>query len=197
MEELDRLAASGTGASTERPLRTHSERALWIGIAGLSALVAGLVAALAVFPQALRVEGLDVSALPRFHAILNGTTAVLLTCGYLAIRRGRRTTHLRLMSLSFALSCLFLLSYVIHHSTAPKASFGGVGWTRPAYFFILITHVSLAPVLVPLALFTLSRAIRGELPKHRRLARWTLPVWMYVAATGVLVYLMMAPYYPT
>ena len=197
MEELDPLAASRTGASAERPLRTYSERAIWIGISGLSVLVAGLVAALAVFPQALRVEGLDVSALPRFHAILNGTTVALLTCGYLAIRRGRRTTHLRLMSLSFALSCLFLLSYVLYHSTAPEVSFGGVGWTRPAYFFILITHISLAPVLVPLVLFTLTRAIRGELPKHRRLARWTFPVWMYVAATGVLVYLMMAPYYPT
>ena len=195
MDELDRLTASGMGESTRGPLRNYGEGAFRIGIFVVTVLVGGLVATLAAFPQALRVDGLDVSGLPRFHAILNGTTAALLASGYLAIRRGRRTTHLRLMTVSFALSCLFLLSYVTYHSVAPRASFGGVGWTRSVYFFILITHIALAPVLVPLVLFTLSRAIRDELHKHRRLARWTLPVWMYVAVTGVLVYLMMAPYY--
>ena len=181
--------------AAESPPGGPSELTLWVGIFTLTLLVGGLVAALAAFPQALRLDGLDVSRLPRLHAFMNGTTAVLLAAGYLAIRSGRRKTHLRLMSMSFALSCLFLISYVTYHSQAPQAHFGGVGWVRPAYFFIFITHISLAPILVPLVLFTLSRAVRGELAKHRRLARWTLPVWMYVAVTGVLVYLMMAPYY--
>jgi len=91
--------------------------------------------------------------------------------------------------------CVFLASYVIYHSQAPASHFGGEGWIRPVYFSILLTHVSLAAVLLPLALFTLSRALRGELERHRAVARWTLPVWMYVTVTGVLVYWMMVPYY--
>jgi putative membrane protein len=88
-----------------------------------------------------------------------------------------------------------LISYVTYHSQAPQSNFGGVGWIRPTYFFILITHIALAPILIPFVLLTLSRGAHGELVKHRRLARWTLPMWMYTSVTGVLVYLMMAPYY--
>jgi putative membrane protein len=181
--------------STNQQVSASSERSLWLGIFGLTLLIGGLVAALAAFPQALRLDGLDVSGLPRVHASINGTTALLLAAGYAAIRSGRRRTHICLMCTCFVLSCLFLISYVTYHSQAPQTHFGGVGWIRPAYFFILVTHISLAPILVPFVLFTLSRAARGELVKHRRLARWTLPIWMYVAVTGVLVYLMMAPYY--
>ena len=179
------------------PLSTPSERSLTIGIFGLTLLVGGLVAALAAFPQALRLDGLDVSGLPRLHAVINGTTALLLTTAYAVIRNGYRRTHICIMCVCFILSCLFLISYVTYHSQAPQTHFGGVGWVRPTYFFILITHISLAPILVPFVLFTLSRAVSGEFVKHRRLARWTLPIWMYVAVTGVLVYLMMAPYYPS
>ncbi len=159
-------------------------------------MVAGTVAALAAFPQAVRLDGLDVSGLPRLHAVLNGSTALLLMAGYGAIRSGRRTLHRSIMITCFVLSCLFLVSYVTYHSQAPQSHFGGTGWIRPVYLFILITHISMAPIVVPLVLLTLSRALRGDLVKHRRLAKWTLPVWMYVAVTGVLVYLMMAPYYP-
>ena len=186
--------------STDQPLHAPGERSLWIGIFGLTLLVGGLVAALAAFPQALRLaalDGLDVSGLPRLHAVLNGTTALLLAGGYVAIRNGRRMIHMSIMCTCFALSCVFLISYVMYHSQAPATHFGGGGWIRPAYFFILITHISLAPILVPFVLFTVSRAARGEFPMHRRLARWTLPMWMYVSVTGVLVYLMMAPYYPS
>jgi len=183
--------------STDQGMDGPSERSLWIGVLALALLVGGLVALVAAFPQALRLDGLDVTGLPRVHAAMNGTTALLLTAGYVAIRTGRRKAHICLMSTSFVLSCLFLISYVTYHSQAPQSHFGGVGWIRPAYFFILVTHISLAPVLVPFVLFTLARAIRGELVRHRRLARWTLPIWMYVAVTGVLVYVMMAPYYPS
>jgi len=181
--------------STVARLNASNERSLRIGIFALTLLVGGLVAALAAFPEALRVDGLDVSGLPRMHAIINGTTALLLAAGFIAIRKGARRTHICIMCTCFVLSCLFLISYVTYHSQAPQSSFGGVGWIRPTYFFILITHISLAPILVPFVLLTLSRGARGELVKHRRLARWTLPMWMYTAVTGVLVYLMMAPYY--
>ena len=179
----------------EKPLGGLSELTLWVVIYSLTFVVTGLIILLIAFPQALRVEGLDVSGLPRLHASINGVTAVLLGLAYVAIRNRRIKTHLRLMCLCFALSCVFLASYVIYHSQAPPAHFGGEGWIRPVYFSILISHVSLAVVVLPLALFTLSRALRGELERHRRIARRTLPLWMYVAVTGVLVYLMMAPYY--
>lgn len=192
---LSNPSMSGISESVEKPLRGLSEVTLRIIIYGLSIVVAGLVTTLVAFPQVLRVEGLDVSGLPRLHASINGATAVLLAFGFLAIRSGRIKVHLRLMSLCFALSCVFLVSYVLYHSQAPTTHFGGEGWIRPVYFGILLSHIILATVVLPLALFTLSRALRGELTKHRRLARWTLPVWMYVTVTGVLVYLMMAPYY--
>ncbi|MSR22699.1 MAG: DUF420 domain-containing protein [Gemmatimonadetes bacterium] len=174
-----------------------SERALAALIMGLSAVVCLIVLALIAFPDALRVEGLDVSILPRVHAILNGTTALLLSRGYVLIRKGNISAHRRTMIAAFVLSSLFLLSYVLYHSQAPSARFGGEGWMRDLYLAILISHVSLAPVVLPLALYTLVRGLRGELRQHRKIARWTFPVWLYVAVTGVVVYLMMAPYYPS
>lgn len=162
---------------------------------GLSALVVGLVMVLLSFPGAFAVEGVDVSFLPGFHATLNGLTAVLLVLGYAQVRAGRVRGHQALMMLAFLLSCVFLISYVIYHSQAPPAHFGGEGWIRPVYFFILITHVILAPVILPLALYTILRGLRTQVGRHRRIARWTFPVWLYVAVTGVLIYVLMAPYY--
>jgi putative membrane protein len=172
-----------------------SERALAVLVYGLSGVVCLLVALLVVFPSTLRVEGLDVSALPRFHAVLNGTTAVLLLAGYLAIRARRIPWHRAAMVSAFTLSCVFLISYVLYHSQAPESSFGGQGWVRPAYFTILVSHIALAPVVLPLALYSVIRALRGEITRHRRVARWTFPLWFYVAVTGVVVFLLMSPYY--
>ena len=179
----------------EKPLRGLSEFALGVVIYGLTVVVCGLVALMILFPQALRVEGLDVSELPRFHARINGVTTLVLGLGFIAIRNGQVNIHLRLMSLSFVLSCLFLASYVIYHSQASPTHFSGEGWVRPVYFSVLLSHISLAVVVLPMALFTISRALRGELDRHRTIARWTLPIWMYVTLTGVLVYWMMLPYY--
>lgn len=176
-------------------LAALSERALGWVIYGLSAVVCGLVVILIVVPEVLRIEGLDVSRLPAFHATLNGTCAALLVAGYLFIRGGRVGRHKAAMGSAFILSCVFLISYVIYHSQSPGASFGGEGWIRPVYFFVLISHVVLAPVVLPLALYAVVRALRGEFGKHRGVARWTLPVWLYVTVTGVLVYAFMAPYY--
>jgi len=172
-----------------------NERLLAGLVYGLSATVCLLVLALIAFPRVLRVEGMDVSALPRFHALLNGTTALLLVAGYASIRARRIPWHRAAMVTAFALSCIFLISYLVYHSQAPESSFGGVGWIRPAYFAVLIGHIALAPVVLPLALYTVIRALRGEFARHRRVARWTFPLWLYVAVTGVVVFLMMAPYY--
>jgi len=161
----------------------------------LSAVVVGLVAVLIAVPGLFAgVEG-DVSALPAFHATLNGTTALLLLAGWIQIRRGRPEAHRALMGWAFALSTLFLVSYVVYHAQAEPVSFGGEGWIRPLYVSILISHVVLAPVVLPLALYAVLRALRDEFGRHRRVARWTFPLWLYVAVTGVLVYLFMRPYY--
>lgn len=163
----------------------------------LSAVVCLLVLLLILAPQLIVIEGLDVSPLPRLHAFINGTTAILLTLGYLFIRRGEIGRHRIAMVAAFGLSCIFLLSYLVYHSQASDARFGGEGAVRTLYFAVLVTHIVLASVVLPLALYTVARALREEFPRHRRVARWTLPVWLYVAVTGVIVYLMMAPYYPS
>ncbi len=179
----------------ERMARGLEERTLRWLVYGTSALVVGLVAALISFPRVLAAPGLDVSLLPGFHAGLNATATVLLVLGWLRIRRGRVEAHRRLMMTAFFLSAIFLVSYVVYHSQAEPTTFGGEGWIRPVYYFTLITHIVLAPVVLPLALFTVLRGLRDELGRHRRIARWTLPLWLYVTVTGVLVYLFMVPYY--
>ncbi len=176
-------------------LKGLSEKALAAVVYSLSVVVCALVVVLITFPQALRVEGVDVSALPALHAFLNGTTALLLVAGVVLVRQGRIRAHRAAMGTAFTLSAIFLISYVIYHSQATGSTFGGEGWIRPLYFFILISHIVLAPIVLPLALYTVVRAFRGEYGKHRRVARWTFPVWLYVAVTGVAVYLFMAPYY--
>ena len=180
---------------TRSSLSGVSERALAVVVYSLSAVVCLLVLVLVTSPQFLVVEGLDVSGLPAFHATLNGMTAILLLLGYILIRWGKVVWHRAVMLSAFALSCGFLISYLVYHSQAPDSQYGGEGWVRSAYFFILISHIGLAPVVLPLALYAVVRALRGEFPHHRRVARWTFPLWLYVAVTGVMVYLMMAPYY--
>lgn len=134
---------------------------------------------------------MSVSDLPLLNAALNGTAAVLLAVGYSQIRRGRRNLHRALMVAAFLVSVLFLLSYTVYHARAGSRPFTGQGMVRLAYFAILISHVILAATVPPLALVTLARAWKGRFSAHARLARWTLPVWLYVSVTGVVVYLML------
>ena len=133
----------------------------------------------------------DVAALPALNAVLNGASAVLLVAGWLAIRRRRIAVHRGCMLGAFSMSVLFLVSYVVYHALAGSRPFAGQGWIRPVYFGVLITHVVLAAVILPLALITLSRALAERFDRHRRIARWTLPLWLYVSVTGVIVYLML------
>ncbi|MCP4246527.1 MAG: DUF420 domain-containing protein [bacterium] len=129
-----------------------------------------------------------VDQLPTVNALLNATCAALLVSGYAAIRRRRTTLHRRLMLSAFGVSTASLVSYVIYHAQAGSRPYEGPAWTRPAYYTVLITHIVLAAGVVPLVLVTLIRALRGRFDAHRRLARWTLPIWLYVSVTGVVIY---------
>lgn len=129
--------------------------------------------------------------LPLLNACLNATAAALLVIGYLQIRRHRRDAHRALMIAAFVTSVLFLVSYVIYHASAGSRPYQGQGVLRAIYFAILISHVVLAALVPPLAIVTLVRAWKGNFASHARLARWTLPVWLYVSVTGVIVYVML------
>lgn len=125
------------------------------------------------------------------NASLNGTSAVLLVCGYTAIRRGNKTVHKRFMLSAFTVSVAFLISYVIYHLRVGHVLFQGQGWIRPVYFTLLLSHTILAAVIVPLILITLRRAWLERFDKHRIIARWTLPIWLYVSVTGVVIYVLL------
>jgi uncharacterized membrane protein YozB (DUF420 family) len=128
---------------------------------------------------------------PAFNATLNGISAVLLTGGYVAIRAGKREVHKYFMVSAFCVSTAFLASYVIYHLRVKQlVLFQGQGWIRPVYFTLLTSHTILAIVIVPLILITLRRAWMEKFDKHKIIARWTLPLWIYVCVTGVIVYLM-------
>jgi putative membrane protein len=128
---------------------------------------------------------------PVINAILNGTSTILLLIGRWLISRRRIAQHRVVMLTAFATSTLFLISYLYYHAHVGDVRFQGAGWTRPVYFTILISHVLLAIVIVPMVIVTLTRALRERFDKHRAIARWTFPLWLYVSVTGVLVYFML------
>ena len=134
---------------------------------------------------------MSVSDLPALNATLNAIAAVLLVVGYLLIRRGRIQQHRRVMLAAFTTSALFLVSYVVYHANAGSRPFAGQGPLRIVYFAILISHVILAAAILPMALITLSHGLRARFDRHVPIARWTLPIWLYVSLTGVVVYLML------
>jgi len=132
-----------------------------------------------------------ISDLPALNALLNGTCAVLLVAGYACIRGRRIAAHRACMLLALLTSALFLASYLTYHAHVGSVPYRGTGWTRPLYFAILLTHTVLAVTVVPLALVTSGRALRGDFARHVRIARVTLPIWLYVSVTGVVIYLML------
>ena len=134
---------------------------------------------------------MGIQDLPAVNASLNGLSAVLLSSGYLFIRSGRQRAHERCMLAALATSTVFLVCYVVYHANVGSRPFGGPGPVRLVYFTILVTHVVLAALVVPLALVTASRGLRRRLDAHVRIARWTLPIWLYVSVTGVVIYLML------
>lgn len=155
-----------------------------------------VVVAILLFTAAPEVEtSIDLKLLPKFHAILNSLTAICLILGFVFIKQRNIVAHKTVNLFALLFSVLFLVSYVVYHSLAESTSFGGEGVIRYVYYFILITHIILAAVIVPLVLFTFLRALTSQFEKHKKIARWTLPLWLYVAITGVVVYLMISPYY--
>jgi uncharacterized membrane protein YozB (DUF420 family) len=138
---------------------------------------------------------MSVSDLPALNATLNGVAALFLLAGYLCIRTGRREMHKRCMLGALTASALFLTSYVIYHAQSGSRPFTGEGASRIVYFSILVTHVVLAAAILPLALVTTARGLRSHFERHVRIARWTLPIWLYVSVTGVVIYLMLYQLY--
>ena len=138
---------------------------------------------------------MTVHDLPAVNAALNAISGVLLLIGYLLIRARRIQQHRTCMIAAFATSSLFLICYVVYHAQVGSVRFTRQGFVRPLYYTILITHVTLAATVLPLAIITLSRGLKARYTQHRRLARWTFPIWLYVSVTGVLVYVLL--YQPT
>lgn len=138
---------------------------------------------------------MTVHDLPAVNATLNALSGILLTIGYALIRARRIDMHRRCMIAAFITSSLFLVCYIVYHAQVGSVHFPRQGFVRPLYYTILITHVTLAFSVPPLAIITLSRGLKGRYPQHRRIARWTFPIWLYVSVTGVLVYVLL--YQPT
>jgi putative membrane protein len=161
-------------------------------IIAISILVPLAVAAL----FRVKITGYDFSFLPPIYATINGITAILLITAVVLIKNGNRKWHERIMKINILLSASFLVMYVLYHITSESTPYGGGGVLRYVYFFILISHILLSVGVIPLVLFTYVRAISGRFEAHKKLARYTFPFWLYVAVTGVIVYLMIRPYYP-
>jgi len=166
------------------------------GITILSIVIPVAVAAL--FGINLRELGFDVeplSFLPPIYATINGITAILLVSAVIAIKKGQKNLHEKLNTLAILCSVLFLVMYVAYHMTSDSTTFGGEGIIKYFYYFILITHIVLSIVVIPFVLVTLMRAKFGKFNEHKKIAKITFPLWLYVAVTGVIVYLMISPYY--
>ena len=156
------------------------------------------VAVAALFGVNLRRLGFNVeplSFLPPIYATINGLTAVVLIVAVVAIKNGNRSLHERLMKTAIALSVAFLIMYVAYHMTSDSTKYGGEGFVRYVYYFILVTHILLSIVIIPFVLVTYVRAITNNIDRHKKIAKITFPLWLYVAITGVIVYLMISPYY--
>ncbi|MHA4810138.1 DUF420 domain-containing protein [Flavitalea flava] len=185
------------------------EKNLTLPILIVSIAIPAAVAFIILVPQVKIDFGFNTRSLPFFHAILNSSTAILLIASLYFIKNGQIKAHKRTNLLAVALSSIFLISYVIYHSSNPSTKFGDLdhdgilsdteklqaGSLRYIYYFILTTHIILSGIIIPFVLFTLQRAFQEKFDKHRKLARITWPIWFYVAVTGVIVYLMINPYY--
>ena len=179
---------------------------IWV----LSVAIPVVVALLLFMPKSGSLGDLNVSFLPQLNAILNTATAVMLIAGFIAIKNQKQELHKTFMMSAFALSSVFLICYVAYHFLEPSTKFGdidangvvdatelaAVGAMRMVYLIILLTHILLATAVVPLVLFSIYFAMSGQLPRHKKIVKWTYPIWLYVAITGPIVYLMISPYYP-
>ncbi len=181
-------------AKTNNNLTSERDRKVLTLIAVLSVAIPIVVAILFYMPKSGSSD-IDVSFLPKLHAILNSLTAVALIIGYYNIKRNNILAHRGAMLAAFGLSAIFLVSYVTYHFLGVRTIYGGEGILKYTYYFILLTHIVLAIAIVPLVLLSVYYGISNQLVKHRKISKWTCPIWLYVAITGVLVYLLISPYY--
>ena len=163
---------------------------IWVWILSLAIPVVVAILFLIKIPN---VDSL--SFLPPVYATINAITAIVLTLAYLAIKNKNILIHERLMKIAIGLSVIFLIMYVAYHMTSDPTPYGGSGILRTAYYFILISHILLSIGIIPLVLVTYVRAISNLFIEHKKIARYTFPIWMYIAVTGVIIYLMISPYY--
>ena len=162
----------------------------------LAYVVSVVVLLLVGLMRRVKIEtDIDFSFLPPVHASLNALTAVILVVAFIHIKNGRVEQHRKAIYAAIVTSALFLLSYVLYHFTTPETRFGGEGTIRYIYFFILVTHIVLAAVTLPFILLTFNRAYTDQFDRHKKMARWVFPLWLYVAVTGPVCYLMLKPYY--
>jgi len=164
-------------------------------IFGVTIAVVGLVIILNLMPKPDTMPDI-LKHCPMLNAILNGTCTVLLFSSYFAIRNKKIKLHRTLNITAFTLSAIFLLSYVAYHAFGKETLFPKDNPMRPVYLFILVSHIILAALVLPLVLLTFYRGLSNDIVKHRKIARWAMPIWLYVTTTGVVVYLMISPYYP-
>lgn len=165
---------------------------IWI----LTIVINGLILLTFFLPKVTLLEGCDYSSLPMLNAMLNGLTFFSLLFALLAVRRKNILLHRSSIFLAFSFTSLFLFSYLPYHFSMPSTSYKGDGLLRGVYYFILLTHVVLAAIIVPLGLLAMAFALNNRISQHRKIARWTMPIWLYVSFTGVVVYLLIHPYYP-
>jgi len=164
---------------------------IWI----LTVAIISLIAIAFYVPNITALNGYNFSYLPRINAILNIFTFTFLILSFLSIKRKNISLHRNFVFAALTTTGLFLFTYLLYHYSTPPTKYCGEGALKDIYYFLLITHILLAILIVPLALITISRGLNMEVALHKKITRWTLPIWLYVSLTGVIVYLMIAPYY--
>lgn len=176
---------------TDKVMARNYKPLIWALTLGIN----GLIVFAFFLPNKESFAEYDFSLLPLLNALLNGATFLSLSAALLAIRKKNIQRHRNFIFLAFFFTSVFLLSYLLYHFTTPSTKFGGEGIIKYIYYFILITHILLAVITVPLALVSMGRGLNREVALHKKITRWTMPVWLYVSLTGVIVYLLIAPYY--
>ena len=166
-----------------------------ISILTISLIVPSLVGYLMYRPMTIAAEGVWLNFLPHFNAAINATTSILLVLGLVFVKSGRISLHKISMLAAFFLGCLFLIGYIVYHSTVPSTSYGGEGIARIIYYFLLISHIIFSIGVVPFVLMALYYALKDKIDQHKRIVKVAYPIWLYVSITGILVYLFIRPYY--